>query len=138
LKLLKIWYDDCAENPRERDNLGTMVCWHRRYNLGDPHNYRDKDEFLFALLEEVVGDTDKAERKLDGIRTKIDREAYRSYDQYEKAVDDAVLEFVEERGYVVLPLYLYDHSGITMNTTGFLPLGQRAGGLDLCYSRPPA
>ena len=41
----------------------------------------------------------------------------------------------------MLPLYLYDHSGITMNTTGFfLPLGQRAGRMDLRLQgkiRPP-
>lgn len=27
--------DPDPESPREWDNLGTMVCWHRRYNLGD-------------------------------------------------------------------------------------------------------
>jgi len=118
--VLKIYHDEDCESPRTWNNLGTMVCWHSRYNLGDPHDYRDKDEFLFALLEEAVGDTDKAERKLDSIRAKIDRKEFiRSYGQYEKAVDDAVLEFVEKCGYVVLPLYLYDHSGLTMRTYPF-------------------
>lgn len=29
-------YDtDPENNPRDWDNLGTLVCWHRRYNLGD-------------------------------------------------------------------------------------------------------
>lgn len=34
---LEIHYDDCGEhaNPRECDQLGTMVCAHRRYTLGD-------------------------------------------------------------------------------------------------------
>lgn len=32
---VKIYQDEDAESPREWDNLGTMVCWHRRYNLGD-------------------------------------------------------------------------------------------------------
>jgi hypothetical protein len=30
-----------------------------------------------------------------------------------------MLDQAEEWGYTILPLYLYDHSGITMNTTGF-------------------
>jgi hypothetical protein len=32
-------------NPRmEFDNLGTMICFHKRYNLGDKHNW-DIDDF---------------------------------------------------------------------------------------------
>jgi hypothetical protein len=30
-----IYPDDNPESPREWDNLGTMVCFHPRYNLGD-------------------------------------------------------------------------------------------------------
>ena len=32
---LLIKHDDDPSSPRENDNLGTMVCWHRRYKLGD-------------------------------------------------------------------------------------------------------
>jgi len=32
---VSIYYDRHAEDPREWDNLGTMACWHRSYNLGD-------------------------------------------------------------------------------------------------------
>lgn len=43
---LKIYYDENAANPRKDfDNLGTMACWHRRYSLGDKHNY-SPEEFL--------------------------------------------------------------------------------------------
>ena len=31
----EIIQDTEPESPRERDNLGTMFCKHRRYNLGD-------------------------------------------------------------------------------------------------------
>lgn len=34
-----IEFDDCPESPREWCNLGSMVCFHNRYNLGDKHNY---------------------------------------------------------------------------------------------------
>lgn len=66
-----IEHDDNPMNPRrEFDNLGTMYCEHRRYDLGD----KDADD----------------PRQLD-----------------------------QRTIAVMLPLFLYDHSGITMNTTGF-------------------
>jgi hypothetical protein len=74
---IEIIPDEDAQNPRHDDNLGTMVCFHRRYNLGDKHNFSDGDDLNDFLSRN---------------KTKIG---------------------------VILPLYLYDHSGITMNTTGF-------------------
>ena len=71
---IKIFLDDMAESPREWDNLGTMVCFHGRYNLGDKHDFDSP------------------------------------YD---------LEQFLKHSGAIHLPLYLYDHSGITMNTTGF-------------------
>jgi len=70
---IEIHYDQYSESPREWDNLGTMICFHRRYNLGDKHNL----------------------------------------------TIDAAKELIEKNNVISLPLYLYDHSGITMNTTGF-------------------
>lgn len=64
-------------NPRtEYDNAGTMVCWHRRYNLGDKHDFSSPADF----------------------------------DQWWKE---------NGKGGIRLPLFLYDHSGLTMNTRGF-------------------
>lgn len=65
--VIEIHHDQYATSPREDCNLGTMICNHRRYNLGD-----------------IKGNGDDV-----------------------------------PSGAIVLPLYLYDHSGITMNTTGF-------------------
>lgn len=42
---LQVFRDEYAENPREWDNLGKMVCWHRRYNLGDKHDYESPQDF---------------------------------------------------------------------------------------------
>jgi hypothetical protein len=77
MKLVKVWLDEYPENPCSWDNLGTMVCWHRRYNLGNQHNFRSPEDFLQWVKE-------------------IGRE-----------------------NFVILPLYLYDHSGITISTTPF-------------------
>lgn len=41
---LKIIHDDDPPSPREHDNLGIMVCFHGRYDLGDEHSL-DSDHF---------------------------------------------------------------------------------------------
>ena len=78
---INIVQDESPESPREWDNLGTMLCVHPRYVLGDKQendrrNYSNNQEYLNSII---------------------------------KNKDICV----------ILPLYLYDHSGITMNTTGF-------------------
>jgi hypothetical protein len=88
---IKIIPDPDPENPRDYDNLGTMTCWHRRYQLGDRHEFDDPREFLI----DVCG---------------MDRES-------DLSMNDLFLR--AERWAVILRLFLYDHSGITMNTTGF-------------------
>ena len=70
---VNIMQDEFNESPREDDNLGTMVCFHSQYDLGDKHNID---------LEETK-------------------------------------ELMEQDDIISLPLYRLDHSGITMNTTGF-------------------
>jgi len=70
---IKIYHDEDPMDPREWDNLGTMMCAHREYNLGD--------EFVSG---------------------------------------DEIREFIEENtDIILLPLYLYDHGGITMSTGRF-------------------
>jgi hypothetical protein len=55
---LKVVHDSSPESPREfYDNLGTMICFHNRYNLGDKHNYSSDDysgweEMKQALIKE--------------------------------------------------------------------------------------
>jgi hypothetical protein len=41
--------DESPINPRDGDNLGTMVCWHRRYVLGDAHDYRTPAAFAYEI-----------------------------------------------------------------------------------------
>ena len=87
--------DTMAESPREWDNLGTMVCWHNNYNLGDVQGrseYSDSDMFWFDL----AGIEDNGE---DGDLERAKNLAFKNN--------------------IILPLYLYDHSGITMRTTSF-------------------
>lgn len=117
---LQILHDEDAPNPREdRDNFGTMVCFHRRYNLGDKHDFDEPSDFLISLLEEKLGDIGTAEEKYEQLANEIDSAAFKNRPgSHRKAVDDNILNFLSD-SYAVLPLYLYDHSGITINTTGF-------------------
>lgn len=62
-------------NPRRgHDPFGTMVCWHRRYDLGDPHSFGSPREFDLEM---------------------------------------------EVRPHIKLPVFLYDHSGLTLSTQPF-------------------
>mgnify|MGYP001602604982 CR=1 FL=1 len=75
---VRLEQDENPESPREWDNLGHMVCWHKRYTLGDEQPKQDPQEW-FAQFQE------------------------------------------DNPGALTLPLYLMDHSGISMrtNSTGF-------------------
>ena len=118
--VLVIQPDDDPLNPREDDNFGKMVCFHRRYHLGDHHNYIDKDDFLRDLYLKTVGDDERGahryERALDLMNYKI--KAPFGSPAYEREVDERLMKVISQK-FLMLPLYLYDHSGITMNTTGF-------------------
>jgi hypothetical protein len=85
MKLVRIKRDDYPQSPREWDNLGTMVCAHRRYCLGD----------------------EQAQNA----------ELYYSWDEWLE------YEVVKPNGgwsnIIALPLYLYDHGGITISTAPF-------------------
>ncbi|MFT0547020.1 hypothetical protein ACMHYO_11865 [Allopusillimonas ginsengisoli] len=84
-------------SPREdRDNLGTMVCGHRRYSLGDTNGL----EAAVSLLKEVYSEWYLETQDLSHIPT--------------------VQDLIERSNKaIVLPLYLYDHSGITISTGPF-------------------
>ena len=80
---LEIYHDEDCENPRENDNLEKMICFHRRYDIGDKHDYNSSD---FSGWNEVQK-------------------------QIEKDYDVAI----------IMPLYLYDHSGISISTSHIYP-----------------
>lgn len=127
---VRVVQDTDPMNPREWDNAGRMLCWHRRYSLGDKHSY-DCDTWRVELACEA--DDDLAD-KLDYIDNDVSDALYCCYREdggmdYRAAADrtdDAIrkvrnglIDHAFDAGYVALPLYLYDHSGITMSTGGF-------------------
>jgi len=95
---IKAIVDEIPQNPRtEWDNLGTMACWHRRYTLGDKHSYKHPENLYLDLKN--------ANQDSAGYLFKNNQELM-----------DA---FYGLKDIICLPLYLFDHSGITMKTTPF-------------------
>lgn len=91
-KILRIFQDTDAENPRKMwDNFGVMVCVHNRYDLGDSDSTGDEQDII-----RQAGSWEKAERRLI-----------------------AHYRLNKNRIVKILPLFLYDHGGITMRTGSF-------------------
>ena len=51
---IKIHVDEYPDSPRDWDNLGTMVCFHRRYDLGDKHSYTIEGAKEIEAADNVV------------------------------------------------------------------------------------
>jgi hypothetical protein len=121
-KLICIEMDDCQEeSPREWEPLGTMMCWHRRYELGDKNPYNDSEECMISLLSDTVGieNHSKYGRWCDERENDPEETWDLDVDTWLSEVSPSTLQELLNEYFVILPLYLYDHSGITMNTSGF-------------------
>jgi hypothetical protein len=126
---LRIIQDTDAFNPRtDYDcHVGRMLCWHRRYNLGDDHSY-DSDDWKRELACEADDDLEESIEftENDGYDiwyAEAEEAGYDDPHSYAQSKVDAAIAGLVDRafdaGYVALPLFLYDHSGITMSTGGF-------------------
>lgn len=101
---LKQDYD--AENPREWDNVCTMICWNRSYRLGDRHSFNNPDEFMQHLYLDVTGKHWCDEHDDDYWK-----------DIYEELLaTDLVL---------IKPIRAYEHSGIALSTSDSYPFNDR-------------
>lgn len=40
---INVFHDELGDNPRDWDPLGTMICFHNRYDLGDKNDYNSDD-----------------------------------------------------------------------------------------------
>jgi len=121
---LKIQQDDTyGDGPRDWDNLGHMVCWHRRYNLGDEQRRDDVNDWLRNLAEDL--DPTLADRLAYWEEGNGWTQLYNKASEPMAAVAaadrkvQALVLAVIDKHTVMLPLYLYDHGGLSMSTGGF-------------------
>jgi hypothetical protein len=103
---IKIERDDNLESPREWDNAGKMVCWHRNYNLGDEQPRLDPEEWIINFARS---------------NCKVSDSIYNE----EKELTEAEAWEIINKEYIFLPLWLYDHSGITISTSHTYPYDDR-------------
>jgi hypothetical protein len=92
---IRIGRDDCPESPREWGTIGKMVCWHSRYNLGDEQPTTDPSEYLRELAADHVAA------------------------DYPEDIPDWHIQRILDKYFLILPLYLFDHSGLLMLTSPF-------------------
>lgn len=166
-KTAVILQDTDPENPRDsyyQENLGKMVCWHMRYNLGDKHTFDDPIDFAQDLALKNTSWSELLQYIKDGhtkdLRLVPEGEGYqlqyrsvfdnkiiwvdmagfqfpadfsdsaaiskRIWDEAQGEITDVLKEMyipeligLCEDKVAILPLYLYDHSGLTMSTSDF-------------------
>ena len=76
--------------------IGKMYCWHRHYILGTDQPRMDPRDFIMELAREKVAHN------------------------YPEALLESNAWKIIRKHYVIKPLYLYDHGGISMSTSTFL------------------
>lgn len=58
---IRIDYMEDSESPREWDNLGIMICFHRRYDLGDEHELDTEDYANWdSMRDHIIKELDAA------------------------------------------------------------------------------
>ena len=116
---LMVQPDDILISPREVDeHFGTMVCFHPRYALGDHHNHMDKDDFLREMYLDTVGHDEAGMKRYERMVNIVSSRFRHGPKTEERAIDEAMQKVISEK-YLMLPLYLYDHSGLAMSTESF-------------------
>lgn len=167
IKTAVILQDTSPDNPRDsyyQENLGNMVCWHSRYNLGDKHIWSEPIDFARDLAETHSSWSELLQYIKDGhtkdLRLVPDGEGYQLqfkalsfndnrwanmegfkfpadfsdsvaidrlvWDSCEGTFSDVLEEMYTpeliglcKSKVAILPLYLYDHSGLAMSTSDF-------------------
>ncbi len=99
--ILNIRHDEYTESPREWSNIGKMLCWHNRYRLGDENPYEGRADFFVGLIEQYGN-------QVAGVH------------DIDQLTDEQLWEVVQKIDDIeIMPIYLYDHSGITISTNSF-------------------
>lgn len=143
---LSILADQDPQNPRtDYDHMAVMVCGHRRYNLGDkqiteaesPLEVIASEENYDVVCSECGESVEQDDDVWTHVRFECDFEGHTArfsgeftwhcttHDTYTSDEDEPekchkaheVKEPKLNRPVEIMPLYLYDHSGITISTS---------------------
>jgi len=101
-------------NPRtDFDHAGTMVCWHRRYDLGDEQPKLGPDDWAKDFANDLLRAKGRKAPPWYGGDTEREMEV----DDQNRVM--AHVWAIIRKHAVILPLYLYDHSGLSISTNSF-------------------
>lgn len=123
----KIEQDEYYESPREWDNLTTIYHWHRRYDIGDQRMKINSIQGAYEwMLMDIDGDAmmtieedDYNRYQITEYNERMTRSAREKWDTInQRKRHDAIAQALTDRA-LVLPLYLYDHSGLTISLGAF-------------------
>lgn len=106
LRVSIVSYDSFPSSPREDDNLGTIVGWHRDYHLSDEKMTLERNNWLAQQVWELV----KGQEHLfvNGDKWSVD-DLWQDYITNEEA---EALWPLFLKAHLVLPLYLYEHGNV--------------------------
>ena len=146
--------NDPALHPRhDEDHVGRMLCWHPKYKLGDEHEYEHPNQWIAEQIrkltpeqvlplvrERVSGKTfvgnlvfryrEDYYRRMGGLTKEERRQEWPEwiadhfFETHQAGMMERGIELLRDLGYVILPLSVYDHSGVTMW------IGSNPGGWD--------
>ena len=92
---LVIDIDEHPEDPRSWDNIGTMLCCNNDYRLGDCNSNKETEEQLAAICRKYG----KSDEEID-----------------EMTFSEEIRFILDQDNVCGLPLWIYDHSGISIST----------------------
>ena len=92
---LVIDIDEHPEDSRSWDNIGTMLCCNNDYRLGDCNSNEETEEQLAAICRKYG----KSDEEID-----------------EMTFGEEIRFILDQDNICGLPLWLYDHSGISIST----------------------
>lgn len=126
---IKIYQDSNPINPR-RDDIYTIVTWHKRYNIGDEQPRVSPEEFFEQLAEEC---DPSVHRRIEYWRNgkgysmisksvpKMD-DSLRSFQWIDNKIEERVQKIIQkvlDKYLYIYPIYMYDHSGITLSLSPY-------------------
>lgn len=129
--LLHVHHDDDPQDPRrDYDPVDTLACFHKRYSLGDDLGEpMTAGQFWTKKLNEHLSPEELmaiiASGHLESFRTGMDggndEDVLEDFmDQVETGCYYQAIQALTEK-MMVLPIYLYDHSGLTISTRDTYP-----------------
>lgn len=135
-KTLKIFYDTDAETPRDWENVGTLATWHDRSKIGEVQLDRHSSTHMVELIANTIltkmwEDAKREETRAEKGEKNRRAQCYKAAQGFQSRLDQIIhadyafdeytikLTALMERYAFILPVYCYEHSGMTIKTGAF-------------------